>query len=156
MKNKKLLKKILIVAVATTLVFVGLFIFRNQATAPTEDKPVQALELNKEITNNNQLANPASENCEKLGGSLTIQTRGDDGQYGLCEFGEGMACEEWALYRNECPAGGVDISGLDSEIQMYCVWQGGTLDEINNNTCTLTDGGVCNTQELWNGVCPVN
>lgn len=152
MKYKKVVEKIAIIVVAIILVVAGFFIFRNQATAPTENETVQS----SEPSQNNQLANPASVNCEELGGKVRIQTRGDGGEYGLCEFGEGMACEEWALYRNECPAGGVDTAGLDSEIQMNCAWLGGELDEIKNNTCTLPDGNTCNTQELWDGVCPAS
>jgi putative hemolysin len=48
------------------------------------------------------IANPASTNCVKLGGTLEIAD-GDEGQYGLCHFPDGRVCEEWALFRdNEC------------------------------------------------------
>src|SRR5512139_1273126 len=52
-----------------------------------------------------QLANPASENCIKQGGTVQIQTRGDGGQFGICLFEDNMQCEEWALLRGECPVG---------------------------------------------------
>jgi putative hemolysin len=35
------------------------------------------------------LANPASENCEKLGGKLEIVTLGSGGQIGLCHLPNG-------------------------------------------------------------------
>lgn len=156
MKNKKSYEVAGIIIAAVILVFLGFFIFKNQATAPSENIENKPVETSQQNDNSNQLANPASVNCEKLGGTLTIKTRGDGGAYGVCEFGEGMACEEWALYKGECPKGGTDASGLDSDIQMYCIWLGGKLDEVNNNTCTLPDGNVCNTQELYDGTCPVN
>ncbi len=57
------------------------------------------------------MANPASVNCEKVGGSLKIEERPDGGQYGVCMFADNMQCEEWALMRGECPAGGVKVTG---------------------------------------------
>jgi putative hemolysin len=48
------------------------------------------------------LANPASVNCVKQGGSLKIVTGKDGGQVGICIFPNGQQCEEWALLRHEC------------------------------------------------------
>lgn len=48
------------------------------------------------------LANPASVNCEKLGGKVEIRTDLTGGQIGYCIFKSGQECEEWALLRNEC------------------------------------------------------
>ena len=50
----------------------------------------------------NALANPASVNCEKVGGTLEIMTQKDGGQYGICTGANGVKCEEWALFRGEC------------------------------------------------------
>lgn len=49
-----------------------------------------------------QLANPASVNCEKRGGQLAIRKLADGSEVGICSFPHGKQCEEWALYRNEC------------------------------------------------------
>lgn len=49
------------------------------------------------------MANPASTNCIKQGGSLKIIDTAD-GQIGECTFPGGAKCEEWALYRDECSA----------------------------------------------------
>jgi putative hemolysin len=46
------------------------------------------------------LANPASVNCEKIGGKVDIRD-GTGGQYGVCVFTNGTECEEWALFRGE-------------------------------------------------------
>ena len=47
------------------------------------------------------MANPASVNCGKIGGTTEIKTATDGGQYGMCTFPNGTSCEEWALFRNE-------------------------------------------------------
>ena len=41
-----------------------------------------------------QMANPASANYVKQGGTLTIQKRGDGGEYGICLFEDNRQCEE--------------------------------------------------------------
>ncbi|WP_087131181.1 putative hemolysin [Caballeronia pedi] len=50
------------------------------------------------------LANPASVNCARQGGTLQIVDSGK-GQLGMCRFPDGQSCEEWALLRGECSAG---------------------------------------------------
>ncbi|AOI79229.1 putative hemolysin [Burkholderia sp. NRF60-BP8] len=52
------------------------------------------------------LANPASVNCEKLGGRHVIRSL-PRGQVGMCVFKDGRVCEEWALYRDDRCVGGV-------------------------------------------------
>jgi putative hemolysin len=49
-----------------------------------------------------QMANPASVYCDEQGGKLEIRTDEDGGQYGVCIFGDGSECEEWAFFRGEC------------------------------------------------------
>nr|WP_322044956.1 DUF333 domain-containing protein [Paraburkholderia sp. J67] len=51
------------------------------------------------------LANPASVNCVHSGGTLQI-VETNDGQMGICKLPNGRQCEEWALLRGECQAGG--------------------------------------------------
>lgn len=99
------------------------------------------------------LPNPASAFCVKQGGSLTIQTRGDGGQYGLCNFEDGYACEEWAMMRGECPVGGVRTTGFDTVEQKYCAWSGGSTLAVANATCTFSDGTSCSAQAFYNGTC---
>ncbi len=50
------------------------------------------------------IANPASENCVRQGGTLEIR-EGTGGQVGYCKFTDGSECEEWALLRGECTPG---------------------------------------------------
>lgn len=54
------------------------------------------------------LANPASVNCIKKGGALQIRDSAA-GSYGVCLFKGGRECEEWALFRGECPVGGLPV-----------------------------------------------
>ncbi len=55
-----------------------------------------------EETSQSELANPASQNCIKLGGQLEIRKGADGGEVGICVFPNGKECEEWALMRGEC------------------------------------------------------
>lgn len=52
-----------------------------------------------------QLANPASENCEKQGGRLERVKDEHGNEVGYCVFPDGTRCEEWALFRGQCKAG---------------------------------------------------
>ncbi len=48
------------------------------------------------------VANPASVNCARLGGKLESIT-GKNGEYALCHLPDGSTCEEWKLFKKECP-----------------------------------------------------
>jgi len=49
---------------------------------------------------------PASVNCVNLNGTVEIKKNATGGEYGMCTFANGTACEEWALFRGEgCKAG---------------------------------------------------
>jgi putative hemolysin len=107
-----------------------------------------------------QTANPASENCIKPGGTLTIQTRGDGGQYGVCMFEDNRQCEEWAMLRGECPVGGIKVTGYVTPAAQYCAITGGTYEVTGNpNTnneqgiCTFKNGQTCDAGAYYNGMC---
>lgn len=99
------------------------------------------------------LANPASVNCADKGGTLIIQKRADGGEYGLCMFEDAYACEEWALFRGDCPVGGVRTTGYDTVAQKYCAWSGGQTFAEPNASCTFSDGSTCTDEALFNGAC---
>ncbi len=99
------------------------------------------------------IANPASVNCSKAGGSLRIEKNGVGGEYGLCYFADNRACEEWALYRKECPLGGVKTTGFDSIDQKYCAWYGGETLAVKNSVCTFKNKSKCPTLDFYNGKC---
>ncbi len=48
------------------------------------------------------MPNPASVHCRTLGGELEL-VQEQDGVTGYCLLPDGTRCEEWALYRGECP-----------------------------------------------------
>jgi putative hemolysin len=106
-----------------------------------------------ETRNTAKLANPASVNCSKQGGKLTIQKRGDGGEYGICSFEDNRQCEEWALFRGDCPKGGVKITGYDNPQQIYCAITGGKTLAKPHATCSFKDGMVCDDEALFDGKC---
>jgi putative hemolysin len=107
-----------------------------------------------------ELANPASENCIEQGGTVSIQTRSDGGQYGICLFEDNRQCEEWALLRGNCPVGGVKVTGYVTPAAVYCAITGGEYAVTGNTnaddeqgTCTFKDGSQCDAWEYYNGTC---
>ncbi len=48
------------------------------------------------------IANPASVNCIEQNGTLELITT-DKGEHSLCHLPDGTICEEWKLFRGECP-----------------------------------------------------
>lgn len=114
---------------------------------------------NSDITDNNQtsigLANPASENCIKRGGTLEIR-KNKIGEYGVCLFEDNRQCEEWALLRGYCPIGGLKITGYDNEAEVYCAITGGKVEDVGTQSpiCKRTDGTYCAAQANLDGNCP--
>jgi putative hemolysin len=102
------------------------------------------------------VANLASENCVKQGGTLSILERGDGGQFGVCTFEDNQQCEEWALMRGDCPVGGVKVTGYVTPAATYCAITGGTYAVTGNSgagdeqgTCTLPDGTECDAWDYY-------
>jgi putative hemolysin len=60
------------------------------------------------------LANPASEFCINNSGTLSIMG-GPAGQHGVCTFGNGAQCEEWAFFRGDCGMDNPNYCVLDSD-----------------------------------------
>jgi len=137
--KQKILCVFLLCAVIIGIAY--LFLKANPAIAPeVETPPIQ-------------IANPASVNCKDKGGTLVIKKRGDGGEYGVCFFEDNRQCEEWALFRGDCPYGGRRITGFDSEEQIYCAILGGTTYAVPDATCTLPSGKVCSDADLFAGKC---
>jgi len=108
-----------------------------------------------EASDNAQIANPASVYCSEQGGQLEIQSR-KIGQYGVCLFEDNRQCEEWALYRGQCPVGGLKIAGYENEAEVYCAITGGQVEGVGTETpmCKRSDGTYCNAQANFDGDCP--
>jgi len=107
-----------------------------------------------------QRPNLASDNCAKQGGSLSIEERGELGQVGICYFEDNLQCEEWALLRGDCPAGGVKVTGYGTPASRFCAITGGQYAltasngaEEEQGTCTFSDGSQCDAWEYYNGKC---
>jgi len=107
-----------------------------------------------------QLPNPASQNCIDVGGKLVIEKRPDGGEYGVCLFEDNRQCEEWALLRGECPAGGRKVTGYVTEAARFCAITGGTYQITANSntdqekgTCSFPNGQVCDAGEYYAGNC---
>lgn len=110
---------------------------------------------NQTLTNGEKdmaIANPASVYCQKSGGSSQIRTLPTGAQYGVCEFTDGNVCEEWAMYKGECPVGGLKVSGYKNEMQVYCAITGGRV-LANKNVCSFLDGSTCPAQAYFEGSC---
>lgn len=108
------------------------------------------------------LANPASINCVDKGGELKIEKRPDGGEFGVCYFEDNRQCEEWALYRDECPVGGRKVTGYITEAGRFCAITGGEYNVTDESgpvnekgTCTLVGGQVCEADAYYNGNCPL-
>lgn len=112
------------------------------------------------------VANPASVFCADHGGTLTIQTAPNGGQYGICRLSNGNECEEWAMFRGDCPAGGVNVSGYNTPAATYCVLRGGVYQVTQTapnvpiteeqGTCGFKNGGVCDVWGFYRGMCDPN
>lgn len=124
------------------------------------DGLVKSIEIGAQPQTGAQIANPASVNCTKQGGTLVIQKRGDGREYGVCLFEDNRQCEEWALLNGECPVGGLKITGYVTPASQYCAITGGTYDITGNSgtpqetgTCTFKNGKRCGAGEYYNGQC---
>ena len=83
-----------------------------------------------------QMANPASVNCIRQGGKLEIE-KSPNGEYGVCILDNNRKCEEWSLFRGECPSDGVAVSSAATEQEAYCLITGG---EVSGKNCSYASG----------------
>jgi len=110
------------------------------------------------------LANPASVNCGKIGGTTEIKKDAQGNEYGMCTFTNGTSCDEWALFRNEgCKAGTVATTtapvsaGMPNPASVNCGKVGATSEIMNNpdgsqyGMCTFPNGTSCEEWALFRG-----
>ena len=115
-----------------------------------------------EVYSSAELANPASQNCIVTGGRLQFELAGSGAEYGVCVFDGNQQCEEWALYREECPNRGVKVPSNISRAARYCLIRGGryeitrwgTASVREEGLCTLPMGHLCDGHSLFMGECP--
>lgn len=151
---------LIILVIVISLGFIAFKLYIEPAKIPskniaeTQDPQVITKDsFSKPVDQTQTLANPASTNCAEKGGILKIMKNGSGGEFGLCQFEDNMSCEEWALMRGQCPAGGVKTTGYDNDQQAYCAWLGGETAASENATCALPNGKTCSVNALWNGEC---
>jgi len=107
------------------------------------------------------ISNPASQNCISKGGSVDIRKNGKGEEYGVCVLEDNRQCEEWSLFRGECPESGVKVTGYITDAAVYCAILGGEYniiineqgEEAENGTCIFFSGKTCNAWDLYNGKC---
>ena len=106
-----------------------------------------------------QLANPASQRCGTVGGTVQIEQRPDGGQFGVCVFEDNRQCEEWALLRGDCPVGGRRITGYVTPAGRYCAITGGRYTVVTESAagetgvCSLPGGKTCDASAYYAGTC---
>jgi putative hemolysin len=142
---------------------VGITAYQYQHHGTISDVQVELVEFTpgQAETPATGMSNPASVNCIDQGGSLTIEKRGDGGEFGVCWFADGLQCEEWALMYGDCPAGGLKVTGYGPQGR-YCVITGGeytdtgsTADAEQGN-CAFKNGVTCDGADYFNGLCGPN
>jgi putative hemolysin len=113
-----------------------------------------------QVQQRQQLANPASQNCATRGGTLEIERRPDGGQFGVCLFTDNYQCEEWAMFRGECPTGGLRVTGYITPAARYCAITGGRYAVVaksgaadEQGTCALPGGRTCDAGAYYAGTC---
>lgn len=91
-----------------------------------------------------------------------MEIRTNIGEYGVCVFEGNHKCEEWAMYRNRCPIGGVDVTQYTTVAAQYCALTGGiytATSEIGTGneqgSCTFPDGTQCDAWGYYSGECQV-
>lgn len=149
-------RTILIIVVALVIIAVGGWFFMSRfgaaSTPATNNSGQSGISEDDPDTSPPALANPASVNCGEKGGTLTMATQPGGGQYGVCTFADNMQCEEWAMLREQCPVGGVNIAGYSTPEQVYCAISGGE-PQASDGTCVFENGVSCTLDEFYSGVC---
>jgi putative hemolysin len=89
-----------------------------------------------------------------------MERRPDGGQYGVCVFVDNYQCEEWALFRGECPQGGLRVTGYITPAARYCAITGGRYTIVANSgmadeqgACALPGGTSCDAAAYFSGSC---
>lgn len=121
---------------------------------------VACVDASAQVQRVQQIANPASQNCVAKGGMLRIESRPDGGQYGVCIFDNNYQCEEWAMFRGECPVGGLRVTGYITTAARYCAITGGRYTVVANSgaaneqgACALPGGPACTADDYYAGAC---
>ena len=154
LKQKSKYNRLLILLLILLLLLVVKFQFfnnkQNQINLPSQNTKTTPAPISAPNPN---LANPASENCSKLGGKISFSKDGKGGSYGICFFEDNRQCEEWALLKGDCPVGGRKITGYDNQEEIFCAITGNQVD-MNNKKCILKNPNkICDLNLYFNRSC---
>ncbi|MFA5021942.1 MAG: DUF333 domain-containing protein [Patescibacteria group bacterium] len=125
----------------------GQWIMHGRPSAPRPNQPCGDSNQNINDNQNVGLANPASVYCNEHNGKSEIETDAAGGQFGICVFNDGSACDEWAYFRNECQSGKnitVFLPQKDSEVTLPFTVSGlaRVFENIINLRLKTNDGTV--------------
>ena len=91
---------------------------------------------------------------------LKIERRPDGGQFGVCVFTDNYQCEEWALFRGECPVGGLRVTGYVTPAGRFCAITGGRYTvtsasgaAVEQGVCALPGDRACDADAYFAGTC---
>lgn len=100
-----------------------------------------------------------SKYCTDNGGVVKTESRGDGKEYEICFFDDNRQCEALSLLNDECPLGGLKVTGYITEAAVYCAINGGSYEitgntnDVEDGNCSFFSGNVCNVWDLYNGKC---
>ena len=82
------------------------------------------------------------------------------GEFGVCVFTDNYQCEEWALFRGECPKNGLRVTGYVTPAGRYCAITGGRYSVVSapgatpeRGTCSFPNGSSCPAEAYFAGTC---
>lgn len=100
------------------------------------------------------IANPASVHCVEVGGRNVTETLPSGSEFGLCLFEDNRQCGQWALFRGECPVGGLRIAGYPSDAARFCAITGATYNvQGTHETCMTRSERLCDLTAYFDGAC---
>ncbi|HEY6642035.1 DUF333 domain-containing protein [Povalibacter sp.] len=146
----------------STLAGLAILVFLDGCSdrAPVSSAAPPQLSERTESASSVALANPASANCLQQGGRLHIEKTPRGDEYGVCLFEDNYQCEEWALMRGECRAGGVRVTGYITAAGRFCAITGGKYTGIagvdastERGICKLPGGTECDAEAYFSGDC---
>ena len=88
----------------------------------------------RELTVALVMRQPCFAELRAAGGKLVIE-RGSGGEIGVCLLEDNRQCEEWALLRGLCPAGGIRVTGYATPEERLCAIRGG--EYTNTGECRI-------------------
>jgi putative hemolysin len=106
------------------------------------------------------LANPASTNCIDNGGSEENRYGMDGGEWTVCTFSDGSACEEWSYLHGQCNNGQymafeTDCQENNGAYQGHRIFGGFQGYDTSRfyHTCQYQHGSVCFEEDYYQGKC---